>query len=199
MTFHWLWLLLALLLLWSPPMVTKAVSRRLERRPWLKPARIMELLAYWPNWLDLLRASVGPYILTALAIKTEPAVKGAETQAFLIRGVVLGIGVIVQTVRFQKKIIFLAPVFYLTGLTLALSGLAGLSNSGFAVFVGWLFATAGKNPIYLLPVFGTALGVGGYVLQGLNLPLMLNCALIFFPLIISLAFRRPLTFMAPQS
>ena len=65
----------------------------------------------------------------------------------------------------------------------------------FAVGVGWLFAVGGQNLAYQLPAMAVAAAVAGYVL-GPPGPLLLNCALILVPLLLSILFKKRLWFAA---
>jgi hypothetical protein len=75
-------------------------------------------------------------------------------------------------------------------MTLLLSGLSG----AFAVFVGWVFAIASKNPSYQLPAMAVGLIAGGYVF-GLGLAVMLNIGLVMLPLFEAFVLRKRLVFM----
>jgi hypothetical protein len=192
MIINWLFLLLAVGLLLPPPMLAPWLHKYLMKpRRNVTPA-IRSLVSRWQNWADLIRAGVGVYLLTELAIRPTPGVPGAETKCLVFEGTVLTLVLLAQIVRINPGIQLMAPVFYLSGLTLVLSG---YTSGGFAVFVGWLFAIGGQNPAYQLPVMGVALAVGGYLL-GLTSPLILNSVLIFLPLLLGFLFRRDLLFVA---
>jgi hypothetical protein len=89
-----------------------------------------------------------------------------------------------------RKVQILAPIFYLSGLTLVLGG---FHQGVFAVVVGWMFAIGGKNLAYQLPAMAVALVAAGSVL-GLGLPLLLNSALILLPLLVAAFSRKRLVF-----
>ena len=115
----------------------------------------------------------------------------------MLKAAILGIGLLLQVVRVRKKVLFLSPVFYLTGITLVL---AGIPTGPFAVFVGWLFAIAGKNPPYQLPVMGIALIVAGYVLGELFKPMfMCNVVLVFSLPVLGFLFQKPLIFVSKDA
>jgi hypothetical protein len=150
------------------------------------------LLRAWQNWVDLIRAGAGVYVLKEYAIHIDPAIKGAGTQALVVEGALLGIVLLFQVVRLAQGVLFVAPIFYLCGLTLVL---AGYTTGGFAVFAGWLFAVGGRNLAFQLPAMGISLAAGGYLLD-LSLPLLLNCCLIFLPLLMAFMFQKQLAFVA---
>lgn len=192
MNIQWPLFLLSIGLLLPPPRLSASLRKYL-----MKPRRdvnpsIHSLLLCWQNWADLIRACVGAYLLTELAIQISPEVKGAAMKGLIIEAVVLSCAVLVQTLRIGPGFQLIAPVFYLSGITVIL---AGYASGGFAVFAGWLFAVGGMKPAYQLPIMGVALAVAGYVL-GLGLPLILNCGLILLPLLGAFLFRKQLLFVA---
>ena len=146
--------------------------------------------------------------LRSTQIQVQPnAPSGSELKALVLSGAVLGLVLLVQTVRKDRTVRLLAPVFYLCGVTLMMGGFEShnifqmripipLPLSGaFAVMVGWLFAIGGKNLSYQLPAMAVAVAVAGYVL-GPMVPLMLNAGLILFPIVLSLLFKKRLLFAA---
>jgi hypothetical protein len=188
---HWLFFLVAIGLL-APPLLIPAPLRKYLAKPRRnEPASVFSLLGLWQNWVDLARAAAGVYVLTELGIEVPSGVEGVATKALILEGCVLIATTVVQTIRSTSTIQFLAPIFYLSGVTLILPGYV---PGGFAVFVGWLFALGGGKAIYQLPVMGIALGAVGSLL-GLSLPLILNCGLIYLPLILAFMFRKELFFM----
>jgi hypothetical protein len=183
-------LLVALALL-LPPMPMPAALRKTlvsSRRPVVpNPLHAAYL---WQNWVDLLRAALGVFILTQAAILPDPEVEGGQFRCFVVIGSLLGCGLLLQTIRIGVQAQFLVPVFYLCGLTLVLPGIA---QGAFGAGVGWLFAVAGKNLAYQVPAMALALIAAGFVL-GHNIFLLLNFALILLPLVISVLFTKRLQF-----
>ena len=190
MKIHWLYLLVAVALLLPPIPFPADIRKTLRRR------NVTDLWAaarLWQNWVDLIRAALGVYILTELAVVVADSNKaGAEFNALALRATVLGLVLLTQTIRMFRNVQFLAPVFYLCGLTLMLGGMQSWSGA-FAVGVGWLFAVGGQNLSYQLPAMAVAVAVACPVL-GPRDPLMVNCALILIPLILSLLFKKRLLF-----
>jgi hypothetical protein len=160
-------------------------------------ANAVAALKVWQNWIDFARAAIGVYLLTQVALTADPKQPDSEFKVLALQAAILGAVLLAQTVRWIRKVQLLAPVFYLCGLTLILGGWPPLQGA-FAVAVGWLFAIGGKNLTYQLPAMAVALAAAGYVL-GRDLLLMLNCALILFPPILGLLFRRKLIFAASVS
>jgi len=190
---QWIWLVLTLILL-LPPLPLSASLRKFLKSRRNVTANVSSLLCIWQNWVDLLRAGAGVYLLTEYAVQTDPGVKGAGTEALMLEATILVVVLLFQTVRFGQGPRLVAPVFYLCGFTLVLAGYAA---GGFAIFTGWLFAIGGKNPAYQLPIMGVALGMAGGLLD-FNLRLVVAFGLIFLPLFLAFMTRLPLAFVARE-
>ncbi|HAM71709.1 MAG TPA: hypothetical protein DCM86_08715 [Verrucomicrobiales bacterium] len=191
-TIHWELLAPAMLLLW---VVLPIRGGRREpadeplRRDAERPSP-RAMARAWQNWVDLARACAG----TLLVVNAIPLAPGAPADwarhATVIKAVVLGVGVLLQVVRWGHGIQLYAPCFYLTGLTPLLSGpLIG----GFACLFGWLFVLGmGETRILLLLIAGMA-GVSAFGFGQLDVWVVLNAALLLSPLFVSfLAGRFPL-------
>jgi len=96
-----------------------------------------------------------------------------------------------KTSRPEQRIQILAPLFYLSGVTIALSGFV---SGVFAVAAGWGFAVAGKNPSYQLPAMALALGATSLAF-GRSLELYGNLMLIAIPFALAFVFRKRLAFV----
>jgi hypothetical protein len=183
MTIDWIALLPAILLLWFPTPIGRRIRWQLhDVRHWF-PSNFANTMSTWINWVDLLRALVGAWVVMHTAVRPGPQGNGAV----VLQGSVLGIGVLMQTVRYWKGVVFVSPLFFLSGVTLALPG---WEMQAFAVFVGWLFGFAAKNAHYVLPAMMAGLGAGGYLLNGFGLPLFMNIGLIALPLFLSILFLK---------
>ena len=190
MKIHWLYLLVAVALLLPPIPFPADIRKTLRRR---NVTNLWAAAKLWQNWADLARAAFGVYVLMELAIVVDSSSPpGVDFYALVLKATVLGLVLLTQTIRIFRNVQFLAPVFYLCGLTLMLGGWQSWAGA-FAVGVGWLFAVGGQNLSYQLPAMAVAAAVASYVL-GPFLPLMLNCALILIPLILSLLFKKRLLF-----
>jgi len=193
MQIKWTWLAFAVALL-LPPVPLSASLRNFLKSRRNASASVRSLLAIWQNWADLIRAALGTYLLTELAVEVDRGVKGAATKALMLQAAVLGVVLLCQTVRFGRGARLVAPVFYLCGYTVVLGGYVA---GGFAVFVGWLFAVGGRNAAYQLPIMGVALGIAGSLLD-FNFRLVLACGLIFVPLFLSFMAQQQLAFVARE-
>jgi hypothetical protein len=187
MTLDWSSLLPAILLLWFPMLARPKTPREIEELVRWLPAAPLTMMKLWPNWVDVARAGLGTWLLLTTAFEYDPADREAFWSIFLLRAGILVAGVVVQTIRFRRMLYFMAPAFYLSGITLLLGeGWAG----GFAVCVSWAFAVALRNGQFVLPVMALALALGTYVLSGLGVLLFLNVALLLLPLLLGVLFLR---------
>ena len=166
---------------------------RLIRSPGDISLRLHEELGKTRNYLDFLRGLAGslflmgtPAMEPALAAATGPSQAKA---ALLARGAVLLIAVILQMVRFDGRPILFPPLFFMIGVA---GVLAGLQATAFAIIVAWLVSQAFTTPTALFLFFGLLLGVFGFVFVGKSLSLILACALLMVPPMISLLSGRPL-------
>ena len=195
MRVQWPFLLLSLVFLLPPMPLSGALHKYVMSARRNPSASVPALFRCWQNWADLIRAGAGVYLLMEYAIQVDRQVKGAGMKALLLEGTVLAAALLFQLARIGPGLQLVAPIFYLCGLTLVL---AGYVPGGFAVFVGWMFAIGGKRPAYQLPTMGVALGLSGYILSGPIFLLLLNCVLIFGPLLLSFLFQKPLAFVAGE-
>lgn len=195
MQIEWFFLVLAAVLLLPPMPMAQSLRRFVLKSRRNASASITDMLGPWQNWADVARATAGVYVLMVLAVKVDPEIEGAALKALVLQGGTLAIGVVVQSIRYSGELRIVAPVFYLSGITLLLPG---LTTGGFAVFTGWLFAVGSQSPKYSLPIMGIAAAAGGYVLGNLGLPLILNCGLIFLPMFLAFMARQPLVFVARE-
>lgn len=107
-----------------------------------QPARrrgegVESLVRSWINWIDLVRGAAGAWLVQKpFQDSVSPQDELAAT--FLaVQLAVLFLGVLAQTLWLRRPVRVIGPVFFLTGLTLALSGpLTG----GFALVMGFACA-----------------------------------------------------------
>lgn len=194
MMVNWLYVVAGLVLLLPPLPFSPAQQKCLSssrRRTAVTPLAATRV---WQNWVDLLRAAAGTWLL-ANGVQSQPDVDMARLNEAMTEGFLLGAGLALQTVRMMGHIKFLAPVFYLCGVTLVLGG---WPQGAFAVGASWLFAVAGQNMLYHLPGMAGALLIGGAVL-GLSLPLAMNCGLIIAPVIVASLLKKRLCVAASAS
>lgn len=195
MQVQWIFLALAVALLVPPLPLSESLRHFVLKSRRNASANIKSTLELWQNWVDLARAGLGVYVLTTLAIQVDTQVEGAALKALMLQGAILAIGIVVQSLKFSGEIRIIAPIFYISGITLMLPGIA---VGGFAIFTGWLFGVGSTNPRFVLPVMGIALGAAGYVLGSLGLEVILNCGLIFLPMFLAFMARQPLVVVARE-
>lgn len=198
MNIDWLWLGVAILLLAPPPPLSGELRRILSSVRRSESVEVGGIFKSWQNWLDLLRAAAGTAVLMKMAIWAEIRTEGSGTRVFILQLAVLIGALLLQIVRRnatanrpEQKWQIMAPVCYLSGVTVALSG---ASSGLFAVVAGWLFAIATKNPQFQLPIMWIALAAGGFVF-GKGLALYGNLSLILFPLCAAFVLRKRMVFL----
>jgi hypothetical protein len=195
MVIHWAWLVVALGFLWSPPLLSRETRKRLGRRPWQRSGSLLDLILFGSNWWDLLRGGLGGFILAVFAVTPDPKARNAASMILMFWTACSGVGIVLQSVRFQREPVFIGPIFYVMGLTLLAWGVPGLETAGFALFVAWLFALAGQSPGFLLPIYAVAYGIGGYVLSGDLVRTGLTVVLILIAPVLGQLFRKPLVYL----
>jgi hypothetical protein len=195
MTVNWLYVLAALVLLLPPLPFSTAQQKCLSssrRRTAVTPLAATRV---WQNWVDLIRAAAGTWLLSN-GVQSAPDVDMARLSESVTEGLLLGAALTLQTIRMMNHHLrFVAPVFFLCGVTLVLGG---WPQGIFAVGASWLFAIASHNMMYHLPGMAGALLMGGLVL-GMSLPLALNCGLILAPVVLALLLKKRLTVAASTS
>lgn len=183
-------LILATALLWLPfPNLNKRFRMRWLLLRYTQP-EVGKVLGSWQNYLDLLRAAVAAFVLLSFSnhLQANPNVR---PELLWIPKASLLIGVLIQTVRWTSPAMLFAPVFYLGGITLVVSGYI---EGGFAFLFGWAFAIGAKDVRWQLPVMGGSLALVGFFNQSISLWLVLNVGLIFLPLTVALMFNRRLAY-----
>lgn len=134
------WLLsIALLLLWLPrqwlrfgtQFIRKPKPRprprdrvlRNPRNPGDISLRFREEVAKPRNWLDLVRAVVAALVIEhACFEQAAGAGRGVAIQIFLIQAAIYVVAVLIQTIRLEGRLTLAAPVFFVSGLSVALMG-----------------------------------------------------------------------------
>ena len=194
MTFNVPFFLAAVALLWLPLPFFSRKDQAYGTRGRVVAATVPGLFKAWQNWTDLFRSAAGTFMLLGFAVGVDPE-SGQAGQAEILKHGILLVGVLLQTFRFNSGQTFLAPLFYLTGLTVILPG---YTVGGFAVVVAWAFAGGMKDPRFLLPVMVVALGVAGYFLSGLSRVVLLDLGLLVTPLFLALLFQKRLVFISRE-
>lgn len=193
---HWPAFLGAILLLWFPPSLwlSQEVKRHLSHERTASQFGLLRGALVWQNWVDLVRAYAGGYLLFNHALEVP---EGREWELFAWQAAILMIALLVQTVRrHHKRKYFLAPVFFVWGLTFFIAGpllaLYGIAASA-------LVARVAENLEWKFPVMAAVVAGAGYLLSGLKPLLILNAVLIVFPLIATFCGRGQLVFLMKET
>lgn len=188
---HWPALAGAIFLLWFPPSlwIRQSAKRNLAHQRTAASFDILRASLAWQNWADLARSFAGCFLLYGYALE---APEGEEWTLFGWRAGILLVALLLQTVRrHHGRTYFLAPIFFVWGMTLFLSGpLLAFYGIAAGILVALLADLEWK-----LPVMAVVVGGVGYLLAGVKLPLILNAVLIVFPLLIAFCGRGHLVFL----
>lgn len=207
MTVHYAFLALALLLLWFPRnwlrhglRVLSGPSRRssraaradeeLTRDPHDRGVKPLAEAGKSRNWIDLMRAGVGAYGVTMVALRPPVGSEQPDVMTIACQGAVLAIATLVQMVRLEGRVSLFAPIFFLQGMTL---GVAGWLVGALAMIGTWAL-----SPV--LPGAGAMLFVQGGVALSLGLLLqspstepvllMVLTGVIWMPVLASVLLRK---------
>lgn len=209
MSVHFPLLAFGLLLLWFPRQwmrFGRVLGPRKRRHGGAEPWKTREpgdpRLSYGEltkvrNYVDLLRGAAGALAIIGSSW-LEPAImvanaasRAALRQVLLMDLVILGVGVLIQTIRYERRhISFYPPVFFLAGVSVALCGpWAAL----FAFVLVWAVNAMFGNAEAFLTVYGFALLLFGLLFR--DTARLFNIAALAFalvPVLLALLSRRPL-------
>lgn len=153
------------------------------------------------NYIDLFRAGAGAVLLTGelgvvACLAAEPdAPRMLVRGVIVLRAVILLAAVLIQTVRWEHgRLTFYPPVFFLSGISLALCGpWAAL----FAFILIWAISPAFPNAQLFLTVYAVLLFVFGHAQGGLrDFSSDYAAFLAFAPVLLSLLAKKPLIVLA---
>jgi hypothetical protein len=212
MTVHALLLILALLLLWLPrPWLRRGPTFFRRRRRMAEPWNIRETgdprvsfrveFGKFRNYVDFLRAGIGSRIVMGAAglpaaIPSEPdPPRSAVVSAMALQAAILLGGVVIQTVRREKKrISFYPPIFYLAGVSI---GLCDVRAAVFAFALTWTINAGLPNARGFLLVYALLIVAFGRLFAGWSdLAVAFSGFLAFLPVLLSLLSKRPLAMLA---
>ncbi|MEX2380776.1 MAG: hypothetical protein WD490_00180 [Opitutales bacterium] len=190
---NFLFLLLALALLFLPVTLfySTSVQRVLSRQYRSDEFKLKEFFLAWQNGLDLIRGFAGTYILVNWVLPLEPVADEKVTSGHIWAAAILTVAVLIQTVRFRRRLYLLAPVFFLWGITVALSP---APPAFYAIALGLITVVMSNNIELNFPVMTVVLGVSGFFLSGADVLVAINCALILLPYLIMLGSKRSMAF-----
>jgi hypothetical protein len=208
---NWPYLLLAIAMLWFPRQWLRTGARVLKKRR--KPDGAMERLAgmgardpedksvqpgrefaNFRNYLDLFRALAGGYSLSQFGLVA--GTDDAELPALLIQAGILLVAVLIQSVRYDGRLSFFAPIFYLVGMTVGASGhYSGLFAFALVLAINPVIPT----PRMFLTAYGFLLLPFGFVFGDDLLQLGVGAFLILVPPLASLLSKRPLVIFTKKA
>ncbi len=194
LTFDWPAFVAALVLLCFPPSlwIKESVKRELAHQRTAGDFNLLRGLLAWQNWFDLARAYGGCFLLYEYAITP---LEGGEWKLLGWRIGILLFALLLQTVRRHRgRTYFLAPVFFVWGLTFFLSDpLLAVYGIAAGTLVGVI-----TNVEWKLPAMAVVVGLVGYLLGGIKIPLLVNVVVIVFPVIITFCGRGHMVFLTKQ-
>lgn len=201
----YLLLLLALIGLWTPAAVfsPSSVKTKLRLAVRRRDDGIGSLLRSKINWLDLVRGGLCAWIIQNYVFHFENGQDELARIFTFVQLAILAIAVLAQTVGIARKPCIIGPVFFLTGVTLAVSGpLVG----GLAVALALTLALMLRRLSLLFIIAPLCLAVFGVVFGRLGLTTVFNAGLFAMPTFFSFAagvrlsfVRRPQPSTAPQA
>jgi hypothetical protein len=156
------------------------------------------------NYIDLLRGAAGSLVLfggmgiAPMIAADTGASPGAIKQVMVIRAAILFVGLVIQTVRYERyRLSFYPPIFYLAGLSV---GLCDIRGALFAFVLIWAINGALPNAQGFLSVYSLLLVVFGHLFawRG-DLRAVFAGILCFTPVLLSLLTRRPLMIFSRKS
>lgn len=204
LTIHWPYLLMAIAMLWFPRQWLRTGARVLKKRR--KPDGALERLAgmgardpedksvqparefaNFRNYIDLFRALAGGYSLSQFAFGAEG--DSAQLTAFIIQALILLVAVLIQSVRYDARLSFFAPIFFFVGMSVGSSGhYAGLFAFALVLAINPVI----PNPRMFLTAYGLLLLPFGLVFAADGLMVGVNAFLVLLPPLMSLLSKRPL-------
>lgn len=162
-----------------------------------QPARrhsegILPLLRCRFNWLDLFRGAAGAWLVQKPFQDSVSSQDELATTFLVIEIVVLLVGVLAQTLRIRRPVRVIGPVFFLTGLTLVLSGpLTG----GFALVLGFSCALIIGRLSTIFALVPAALVGFGFLFHEFGVTTAFNAAAFALPAFLAFTFGTRISFV----
>jgi len=143
------------------------------------------------NWVDLARAAAGTWLVQQAL---QGAIGSGDELAVTFLAVELGIffaGVSAQTLWLRKPIRVIGPIFFLSGMTLVMSGLAGV----FALVTAFACALMFKRVSAVFVLMPVGLLGFGYLFRELTIPIAFNAVVFGLPPLLSFRFGTRMSFL----
>jgi hypothetical protein len=153
--------------------------------------RLEHLFLTWQHWFDFGRAYLATYFLIEYGCSFVGTESGMSYwyQDWLLIAAMLGVAVSLQTIQFREFFYFIAPIFFIWGMALALCDWLPVS---FAIVFSSVVARLADHVELKLPLMAAILVVSGYLLSGLEPQLILGAALVVWPTLLALCSMRHL-------
>lgn len=148
------------------------------------------------NYYDLFRAAAGTLALVGgfgvdAALRNDPhAAHSHATQILGLQAAILLVAVLLQTVRFERRLSLSAPLFFVSGV-LIMTCLPWAAVCGFVI--AWLLTPIAPNVGGFLMIQAIVILPLQYALAGVVPIALFAVALSLLPVLLSLLTRRPLT------
>ena len=148
------------------------------------------------NYVDLFRAAAGSAVIVGTVYTAScftigvDAAPGTGRLVLAIKCAILLGSMLVQLVRYQRRLTLFAPIFFVSGLTF---GLCGLPAAGFAFVLMWALNLMLPNASAFLTTQAMVVGIFGAFFEGMtNVLVMVAVLCLFGPVLISMLTRRSL-------
>ncbi len=216
MSINYTFLILATLLLWIPRPWLRigrkaaralGMARRQRKREYVRiresgdnRVNFTEEFSKARNYIDFFRAFVGGLILignedwgisSCFQHSGDMLVDTSDIFIFEIQIAIVAVAVVRQFVRFEGRVTYYAPLFFVAGLAF---GLCGFGAGFFAFLLVWTFNSALPiPPVGFLTVYTLMLWLLGLLFQGIRDQYVHAAAILFMlPVVVSLMARRSL-------
>lgn len=187
-------LLLALIGLWTPIYIfsSSSVKTKLRLAIRRRDDGLGSLLRSKLNWLDLIRGVACAWLIQNSVFQFEEGQDELALVFTFVKLAILAIAVLAQTVRIARTSCIIGPVFFLTGVTLAVSGpLVG----GFALVLAFTLSLMLRRLSFLFIICPVCLAIFSVVFGRLGLTTVFNAGLFALPLFLSFAMGVRLSFV----
>jgi hypothetical protein len=148
------------------------------------------------NYYDIFRAFAGALALVGgfgvdAALQTDlNAPHSVGLKVLAIQAAILLVAVLIQAVRFERRVAVSAPVFFIAGIVAVLCPIWPVVCG---LLIAWLLTPIMPNVGGFLIIQALVTGALVYVLGGLSALCLVGIGLCLLPVLVSLLTRRPLT------
>ena len=198
-----LFLIPSLLLLWFPrkslgkgmrllqPPKNKFTDPRTDREPGDLALRAREEFAKVRNYVDLIRGIAGSYGLMYWSFGSPSEQKNQENPTVLIIQIlVFVLAVLSQTIRWKNRLTLVAPVFFLAGISV---GISGYEAALYGTIATWLIHSLLSTPTVFLLTQTALIAVFSLLFSGTaNAGTYMAAGISLIPALASLTLGRPL-------